>query len=193
MSDAFSDGILKNFLGRSWGVMLLRGLAAILFGLVSVAWPQISLISLILVYAVYALADGALSLAAALRAGMRPHWWLMLVGLVSLGAGVVAGLWPIPTAVVLAITIGVWAVIRGVLEIAGAIALRRIIHNEWWLALSGVASILFGATMIVAPGPGALALVWLIGVYAVAVGVFLVMLSFRLRRLQAPQASPLTG
>jgi uncharacterized membrane protein HdeD (DUF308 family) len=151
-----------------------------------VAWPAISLESLILVYAAYALADGTLSLVAALRAGVTPHWWLMLAGLVSLMAGTVAGLWPVPTAVVLAITIGIWAVVRGVLEIAGAIALRRIIPNEWWLALSGVVSILFGATMMFAPGPGALALVWLIGAYAVAVGVFLVMLSLRLRKLQNP-------
>lgn len=184
--DAFSDRILTTFLARSWLAVLLRGVAAILFGVLAVAWPEIPLISLILIFAIYALADGTLSLVAALRAAARPHWWLMLAGLVSLAAGIVAGLWPAPTAGELALTIGIWAMVVGVLEIAGAVALRRIIRNEWWLALSGVVSILFGAKMMLAPGPGALAQVWLIGAYAVAVGVFLVMLSLRLRKLQSP-------
>ena len=182
--DAFSDRILTNFLARSWLAMLFRGVAAILFGVLAVAWPEISLISLILIFAIYALADGTLSLVAALRAGVTPHWWLMLDGLVSLVAAIVAGVWPAPTTGELALTIGIWAVVGGVLEIAGAVALRRIIRNEWWLALAGVVSILFGAKMMFAPGSGALAQVWLIGAYAVTVGVFLVMLSLRLRKLQ---------
>ena len=184
--DAFSDRILTDFLARSWLAMLFRGVAAILFGVLAVAWPEISLFSLILIFAVYALADGTLSLVAALRAAVRPHWWLMLDGVVSLAAGVVAGLWPAPTTGELALTIGIWAMVGGVLEIAGAVALRRIIRNEWWLALSGVVSILFGTKMMFAPGPGALAQVWLIGAYAAAVGVFWMILSLRLRKLQHP-------
>lgn len=182
--DALPGGIVRDLLGRAWWAVLLRGLAAILFGLISLALPHISLLSLVFLYAAYAVADGILSIAAAIRGGgFLPRWWLALAGVVSLAAGAAAAFWPGVTAIILAIMIGVWAIVRGVIEIMGAITLRKTITNEWWLGLAGLVSILFGAMLVMSPGAGALALVWVIGVYAVALGVLLTLLAFRLRRL----------
>jgi uncharacterized membrane protein HdeD (DUF308 family) len=146
------------------------------------------LISLVLLYGAYALVDGAFSLAAAFTGAAKPvpTWWLVLVGLFDIAAGLVTFLWPGMTALVLIIFIGAWAIAHGIFEIVGAIKLRKEIDNEWLLIAAGALSVVFGLVVLVAPGAGALGLIWAIGSYSIVFGSLLVGLSLRLRKhLQA--------
>jgi uncharacterized membrane protein HdeD (DUF308 family) len=113
---------------------------------------------------------------------MAPRWWLAVVGVVSILAGVGAFLWPGMTTLVLLLLIAVWAIILGVLQIWGAIQLRKEIEGEWLLILGGLLSIVFGAILIIQPGAGALALVWMIGWFAILVGCIHIALAFRLKK-----------
>lgn len=178
------EGLVKSALHRSWWLLLLRGIIAVAFGVATFVWPQISLVSLVLVYGIYAIADGVLALVAAIRGGgIAPRWWLALGGIASLAAGALAFVWPGLTALVLVYLIGFWSIVRGVLEIVGAIRLRNEIPNEWSLGLAGALSVLFGAILVVAPGAGALGLLWLIAAWAVLFGLLLIWVAFRVRKL----------
>jgi uncharacterized membrane protein HdeD (DUF308 family) len=170
-------------LADRWWTVLLRGLAAIAFGVLAFVWPGVTLWALVLLYGAYALLDGVFSLAAAFTGHAKPlpTWWLILVGLISLAAGVVAIAWPGITALALALLIGAWAVAHGIFEIIGAIQLRKEIDNEWLLILAGLFSVIFGLLMLLAPGAGALGLIWAIAAYAVVFGIILVGLSLWLQ------------
>ncbi len=173
---------LLNLMAKNWWVVLLRGLVAILFGVLAFAWPKLTLIALVILYGAYAFGDGILALAAACTGGsVTPRWWLVIVGLAGLAAGFVTFFYPHITALILLTFIGAFAIIRGIFEIIGAIQLRKEIDNEWLLILSGVVSILFGAFVLIHPGAGALAVVWLIACYSIFFGVLMVGASFRLR------------
>ena len=171
-------------LSQNWWAVLLRGVAAVIFGIVTFLAPGISLTALVLVFGAYALVDGIFSIASAIRRrGATDNWWLLLLhGLLGVVVGVATLVWPGITAVVLLYLIAFWALMTGVFEIAAAIRLRKVITNEWWLGLSGVLAIVFGVLLTLAPGPGALAMVIWIGAYAFVYGVFLVLLGLRLRR-----------
>lgn len=192
-NDAANDGAelmdthfnpLGDFLSRAWWLLLLRGLAAIAFGVLTFVWPQVTLLTLVILYGVYAILDGAFALLGAIRGGgLAPRWWLAVVGLVGLAAGAVALALPDLTAVALVVIIGAAAIARGIFEIVGAIQLRKTIRNEWLLILSGAISVLFGLAVIVVPGAGALALVWLIGAWAIVAGVLTVALALKLRKI----------
>ena len=178
------DSIVKSALHRSWWLLLLRGIAAVVFGVLTFAWPQISLLSLIIVYGAYALVDGVLAVVAAVRGGgLAPRWWLALSGVLGIGAGAVAVVWPGLTALVLIYLIGFWSIMRGVLEVIGAIHLRKEIANEWTLAAAGILSILFGLILVFAPGPGALGLLWLIAAWAILFGALMIFVAFKVRKL----------
>ncbi|MBV6303713.1 HdeD family acid-resistance protein [Candidimonas humi] len=171
-------------IGGAWWLLLLRGIVAILFGILAFLWPGKSLLALILVYGIYTIADGIFSLGGAIRGGgLVPRWWLALAGVASLAAGVIAFGWPGLTVVVMVTLIGVWSIVRGVLEIIGAIKLRKVINNEWLLALAGVVSVLFGLALVAMPGFGALVLLWIIGSWAIVFGVLFISLAFRLKKL----------
>jgi uncharacterized membrane protein HdeD (DUF308 family) len=176
-------------LTRNWWAVALRGVAAIVFGLLTFIMPGITLAALVLLFGAYAIVDGVLNLVAVARgrAGAldRPRWVLVLEGVVSIGAGLVAFVWPGLTAVALVYVIAAWAIITGVLEIVAAVRLRHHITNEWWLGLSGALSIVFGVLLMAAPGVGALALVFWIGAYAIVFGALLVGLAFRLRSVRS--------
>jgi uncharacterized membrane protein HdeD (DUF308 family) len=169
-------------LARYWWAVALRGLLAVLFGLAAFLWPGITLVSLVLLFGAYALVDGILAIIAAFRA--REWWPLLLEGVVGIAAGVVTFLWPGITAIALLYLIAAWAIITGILEIVAAIRLGKVIENEWWLALGGVISVILGVVMVVAPGAGALGLVWAIGAYALLFGATLIALGLRLRGLK---------
>jgi uncharacterized membrane protein HdeD (DUF308 family) len=172
-------------LARNWWVVFLRGLAGIIFGLITFFEPGISLAALVLLFGAYALVDGVLSIATAVRRRGADRWWLLLVeGIAGVLAGLVTFFWPAITAIVLLYLIAAWALVTGVLEIAAAIRLRKAITGEWLLALSGVASVILGVLLMIAPGPGALAVVIWIGAYAFVFGALLIGLSFRLRSLR---------
>jgi len=175
---------LSSTLSRAWWLLLLRGLAAVAFGVITWAKPGISLASLVLVFGAYCLADGILGVWTALS-GARDHeyWWLLLLeGLLGIGVGALTFLAPGITALALLFYIAIWAIATGVLEIAAAIRLRREVGNEWLLLLAGIASVLFGALLAWQPGAGALAVLWLIGSYAIVFGVLLLVLAFKTRR-----------
>jgi uncharacterized membrane protein HdeD (DUF308 family) len=174
---------LVHALAKNWWLLLLRGIAAIIFGVLAFAWPGITLLTLILLFGAYALADGVLAIIAAITGGApAPRWWLAIVGLLGIGAGLLTFLMPGVTAIVLLFFIASWAIATGVFQIIGAIQLRKEIDNEWLLILGGVISVLFGIGILMAPGAGALALLWVIGIYAVVEGVVFVALAFRLKK-----------
>ena len=170
-------------LSRNWWALALRGLAAIVFGVLAFAWPGITLWALVLLFGAYMLVDGIFAIVAAVRvAGRERRWWLLLVeGVLGVLAGLVAFLWPGITALALLYLVAAWAIVTGILQIVGAIRLRREIEGEWALILGGVLSVIFGVLLAVLPGPGILALVWLIGAYAVVSGVLLIVLALRVR------------
>jgi len=178
------DVQLLQTLGRNWWLVLLRGIAAIVFGLLAWAWPGVTLVTLVLFWGAYALVDGVAALIGGwnTKDGGKPMWTVVLVGLVGIAAGIFTFLQPGVTAIALLILIAVWAIVQGVLEISAAIRLRKEIQNEWLLILCGLLSVAFGVLMILNPGAGAIAVLWLIGAFAVAYGVLLVILSFKLRK-----------
>jgi uncharacterized membrane protein HdeD (DUF308 family) len=173
-------------LSRYWWLILLRGIAAIIFGVLAFIWPGITLVTLVLFWGAFALVDGVLALAHAIMGGnMGSRWWLALIGIAGIAAGIVTFMWPGVTALVLLIFIATWAIVLGVFQIIGAIRLRKEIDNEWTLGLGGLLSVLFGVVMLVAPGAGALALIWAIGSFAIVFGVLMVMAAFKLKKHQA--------
>jgi uncharacterized membrane protein HdeD (DUF308 family) len=174
---------MVHALAKNWWLLLLRGIAAIIFGLLAFAWPGLTLLTLILFYGAFALVDGVLAIVAAITGGVPgSRWWLAIVGLLGIAAGLLTFLTPGLTALVLLFFIAGWAIVTGVFEIIGAIKLRKEIDNEWLLILGGIISVLFGVGMMLAPGAGALALVWVIGAYSLVMGVIFVALAFRLKK-----------
>lgn len=170
-------------LKSSWWALALRGLAAIIFGILAFVWPGITVTVLVFLFGAYAIVDGIFALVAAARQGSHSnHFWTwILEGIIGIVAGIVAFFMPGLTAVVLLYLIAAWAVVTGVLEIVAAIRLRREIKGELFLALSGLVSILLGIALFLFPAAGLLATVWMIGVYAILFGILMIILAFRLR------------
>jgi uncharacterized membrane protein HdeD (DUF308 family) len=170
-------------LSKNWWAVLLRGLAAIAFGLATLFAPGISIAALIILFGAYALVDGLLAIISAVRRrGTHDRWGLLVLeGIVGVGAAVFTVLWPGLTVLSLLFIIAGWAIVTGVLEISSAIVLRKQITGEWLLVLSGVASVVFGVVLFLFPAAGAVAIALLIGSYALVFGLILVGLAFRLR------------
>ena len=171
-------------MAQDWWMIALRGVAAIAFGVLALVWPGITLLTLVFLFAAYALVDGVLAIGSGIRRGgdgASPDWWRVVRGIVGIAAGVIAVVMPGLTALALLYLIAAWAIIGGVLEIVAAYQLRAVITREWLLTVDGVLSILFGIVLIAFPGAGALAVVWIIGAFAIISGVALLALAFRLR------------
>lgn len=179
-------------LAERWWVLEIRGVAAILFGILAIVAPGTSLLALLILWGAYALVDGVFNLILAARRGRAGQsWgWLVFEGIVSIGAGVLTFAWPGMTALILLVVIAVWAVLTGIAKIATAIRIRRQVSGEWLLAVSGILSILFGVFLLLSPGAGALALVWVIGIYAIVFGALLIGLGLRLHRWSRSLARP---
>jgi uncharacterized membrane protein HdeD (DUF308 family) len=175
---------MRQLFANSWWVLALRGAAALLFGILALAWPGVTLLFLVALFAAYAIVSGGVALVGAIRNRGDRGWWLvLLLGLVSLAAGVLAIFYPAITALALVLLMGANAVVSGVLEMALAVRLRREIEGrgEWLLGIAGFVSILFGVFVLVFPGPGALALVWLVALHAITIGILFLIAAFRLR------------
>ena len=162
----------------------MRGVLAVLFGLLALIAPIATLTVLVLFWGAFALVDGIFAIVAAFRvAGGRGRWWLIIEGVLGILAGIVTFLYPGLTALVLLYIIAFWAILIGVMRIVTAISLRREIENEWLMILGGVLSVIFGILLIVLPGPGLLSLTWLIGIWALIFGIALIALAFRVRNM----------
>ncbi len=170
-------------LAKNWWMILLRGVCAIIFGVLTFAWPGVTLVTLVLLYGLFALSDGILAIGAAFfGSSPEPRWWLGFVGILGVAAGLVALLWPGMTAIILLIFIAAWAISTGVMQIAGAVALRKEIDDEWLLIGSGVLSVLFGLLLLAKPGAGALSMIFVIGAFAILYGALEILFALRLRR-----------
>jgi uncharacterized membrane protein HdeD (DUF308 family) len=180
---ANTSSSLLNALAHGWWLLLLRGIVSILFGVLAFAWPGLTLATLVLLYGAFAFADGIVSLWTAFSGHGKPAptWWLIVVGLLGIAAGLVTLFYPGLTAVLLVMFIGVWALVHGIFEIIGAIRLRHEIEGEWLLILAGAVSVAFGLFVLMSPGAGALALVWMIATYAILFGILTVAFAIRIR------------
>jgi uncharacterized membrane protein HdeD (DUF308 family) len=181
-SGALKSKQMSALLARNWWAVLLRGLIAVAIGILTLWMPAVSLASLVLVFAAYMLADGILGIIAAVRAaGRYERWgWLVLEGLLDIGAGVAAFAWPGLTIIVFVALVAAWAIVSG-----GTMLLACLRFNQrdgrWLMGLAGVLSIIWGALLALAPIAGALVLTLWIGGYALLFGIVLVALAFRLR------------
>ncbi len=167
----------------NWWLLALRGLVAVLFGVLAFMWPGVTLLTLVWLFGAFALVNGLLSLVLAAKApkGYPRFGSLIFGGLLGILAGLVTFVMPGITALGLLILIAVWALVTGILEIIAAIRLRKIISNEWLLILAGIASVAFGVILLLRPAAGALALIWWFGAWALIFGILMIVLAFRMR------------
>jgi len=176
---------MKHILVNNWNLLVVRGILAILFGIGTLLMPGVTLVVLVVMFGAYALVDGIVTSVMAIRDRKEQENWglWLLLGLVSIAAGVVTFVYPGITAISLFYVIVAWAITSGVLELILAVELRKVIEGEWLLVLDGILSVAFGILLIAQPVAGALAVLWLIGIYAIAFGVTTLVLAFRLRSL----------
>lgn len=182
--EVFVRPSLMRGIARNWWTFLVRGLLAIAFGLAALVWPDVTLLALVALFGAFALLDGVISILFGITGRESIRWWMVIWGLVGVAAGIGVFLWPTIGALALVYVIAAWAILTGAMEIAAAITWRREIRSEWVLIVAGVLSVMVGGAMALFPGTGAVALVWLIGAYAVVFGVLLVIVAFRLRDLR---------
>ncbi|MCO6518105.1 MAG: HdeD family acid-resistance protein [Snodgrassella sp.] len=178
---------LVDLLSENWWMVLIRGGAALIFGLLTWFYPFISILIMVMFFGVYALIDGVLGVVIAIN-GRRTHqdWWLILIwGMVSILAGIMTFFVPGITWLVLITFIAIWSLVSGILQIIAAIRLRKSIRGEGWMIVAGMLSVLVGIILFVNPVQGGIALTWVIGVYAALFGVMNIALAFRLRRFAA--------
>lgn len=174
---------MLHALARNWWALMLRGIAAVIFGLLAFLWPGATGLALVLLFGAYAFLDGIFALIAAIRAAEAHERWMAFAieGIVGLVIAAITLFDLRLAAFALYITIAAWAVITGIFELVAAVRLRKDIPNEWLLVLGGIASIVFGVLMIVYPLAGIVTVIWLIGAYAILFGVVMIGLALRLR------------
>jgi uncharacterized membrane protein HdeD (DUF308 family) len=189
---------MDELLGRAWWMLTLRGAAGVLFGLLALLWPGLTLLLLVGMFAAYALIGGVAAVSAAIRhRSIRTDWWIpLLLGLCTIAAGLIALVAPGVTALVLIAVMGANAIVTGVLDVITGVRLKRRGRTEWLLFVIGIVSVLFGIFVLLFPGAGALALVWIISTYAFVTGALLLVLSRAARNgrdavLRDEQKSPL--
>jgi|FLYN01.1.fsa_nt_gi uncharacterized membrane protein HdeD (DUF308 family) len=183
---------MLDVMARNWWIWLIRGIAAIIFGILAFLNPQDALLAIVLVWGAYALIDGLFALISGFRGReTNRQWWVtVLEGVVGVIAGILTFIYPDITALVLLYIIAAWAIITGILEIIAAIQLRKEIEGEFWLGLSGLASIVFGVLLFLFPGAGILTVLWMVAAYAIVFGVLMILLAFRLKGYADRPAQP---
>jgi uncharacterized membrane protein HdeD (DUF308 family) len=181
---------MHSTLVRNWWAFVIRGVLAILFGLIALFEPGVTMLSLVIVFAAYAATDGVFAIISAVRAAKQgERWgWLAFAGLAGIAAGAVAIMWPGLTVALFVTLIAVWALVTGGFLLAAAFRLDAD-HGRWWLALGAIASLVYGALLLIAPMVGALVLTWWIGAYAIVFGISMIAVALRLR--SRFKASPL--
>ena len=168
---------------RNWWMLALRGVLAIIFGLIALLAPGIALLAFVYVFAVYALIDGIMAVYIAIRErGSLSRWaWVLFEGILGIIAGIVAFVYPGLTALVLLYIVAIWAVVTGIMEIVTAIAIRGFAAREWALGLAGILSIIFGIVLFIFPGAGLLSILWLVGIYGIVFGILFIVRAFQMR------------
>lgn len=169
----------------NWWFTLIRGIVAILFGIMTFIWPGITILSLTILWGSFALVDGVMAIATAFSktTASSSRWWLGLAGLVGVAAGILTFMAPLATSLGLLVFLAAWLVVSGILQIVGAIRLRKVIDNEWLLATVGALSVLLGLSLVAFPGSGLVSVAWMIGAFAIVAGVSFIGLSLRLKRI----------
>ena len=170
-------------LAQNWWAVLLRGAFAILFGVLALIWPGVTLGSLVLLFGIYMLVDGVFAIVAGVRAAARHERWgaLILEGVADLVAGGIALVWPLATVLAFVYLAGAWAVVSGALLLAATFRLRPA-HGKWLMGLGAIISMVWGVLLMAAPIAGAVVMTWWLGAYALVFGAALIALAFRLRR-----------
>jgi uncharacterized membrane protein HdeD (DUF308 family) len=170
-----------------WWLVLLRGIFMVIFGIIALVSPGIALLTLIWVFGFYAILDGIAAIVIGIRARGEPHRvWMIVQGVVSVLAGVIALIWPGITALALLFVIAFWAIMLGIGEIGGAFASRRRGSKDWvWTVAAGILNVVFGVLLLIWPASGILTLVWLVGIFTLVGGVALLLLAFRVRSVAA--------
>ena len=173
---------MSAILAQNWWAIAIRGVCGIVFGLIALFLPGATILTLVLFFSAYMLVDGIFGVVAAVRAASHHQRWGLLVieGVLNIAVGVIAFIWPGLTAVTFVLLIAAWAIVTGVLEIVAAVRLHPE-YGRWWLILSGVASVIFGVLLVVAPLAGVIVVTWWIGAFALIFGIMLLVLAFRLR------------
>lgn len=178
-----SDALVQQLFKGSGTALIIRGIAAVLFGILVVVWPGVSVLALVVLFGIYAIIDGVTNIAHYVRRKGRRPVWQIVGGVISVLAGLAALVWPGITALSLAFVIGLWAVILGVSQIALAFEVRKTV-GQWWLWLiTGVVTTVFGLFLVVLPGAGILSLLGLLSSFAILSGILLVVSGAGLRRL----------
>lgn len=177
--------VLQSAARRYWWLPVVRGIAVIAFGLVAVIWPHITVAAILWVVAIFAIVDGLLEIFDAIRYRKERDAGLGIVfGVIAIAFGVVALVWPGPTITVFAIVVGIWAVVAGLVQIVASVGLRSIIGSGWaWGLTSGILTLILGILLFVWPKSSLAALVWVVGIWAFVIGIVLVVIGFRVRRL----------
>lgn len=173
---------MNDMLADNWWAVLIRGVVAIMFGVAALAMPLVTMLSLVVVFAAFAFIDGVFGIIMSVRGARRgERWiWLLLNGILGIIAGAVAFLWPAITVVAFVILVAAWTLMSGAFMLISAVRLK-IDHGRIWLAIGGIASIVFGVLLVVSPFIGALVLTFWTGAYALVLGGTLLVLAYRLR------------
>ena len=179
---------IAQLLAQNWWAFAIRGILGILFGLIAIFLPGVTMLSLVLVFSAYAFVDGAFAIIASVRAARRHERWgfLVLEGIVNIIAAALAFLWPAITVVSFVFLVGTWAILSGGLMLSAAMRLSGD-HGRWWLVLGGLASVIYGALLIFAPFVGAIVLTWWLGAYAIVFGFALMAVAIKLYQRQHDQ------
>jgi uncharacterized membrane protein HdeD (DUF308 family) len=183
--------LMHRILEENWWVIALRGLVGILFGLVALFFPGVTILSLVLLFSAYMLVDGAFSIAGAIRSSRHERWgWMLFNGIWSILTAVAAFLWPGLTAIVFVLILAAWSLVSGVLMLMAAFRMRSGARARGWLIFGGIISVLFGALLVVAPLMGAIVLTWWLGAYVLVSSILMLALAFTLRsRTSRPEGS----
>jgi uncharacterized membrane protein HdeD (DUF308 family) len=173
-------------MSRKWWVLLLRGIAFIVLGVIAMTWPDIPLAALVWLFAVFSMVDGIAGLTIGIKGESDGTvWWTMiLLGVLAIAGSIAALAWPGLTLLFLLSLVAYLSIFRGLFEIIAAVRLRKEIDDEWVMGLCGAASVLFGALLLARPGAGLLVIAIMIGAYMTAIGMLTVALSLRLRKVQ---------
>ena len=174
---------MLSLVSRDWWVYAVRGIAAILFGIMALIWPAPTLAVLVLLFGAYAFVDGIALLVALVRGDVlaRSHKWATgLMGVLGIVVAIVTLVWPGMTALTLLYLVAIWAIGMGILQIASAIEFRREIDGEFFVVLGGIFSIVLGGLLVAFPGTGLLSLVWLVGFWAELFGFSSLGIAYRL-------------